>query len=250
VKTKGSWADFHADTVRGTEQLLEAVHKAGTPRFVHVSSIGIYRANEGDTINESTPFDDGEDDRGFYTQAKIQAEEAVWRAYRERQLPVIVIRPGLLYGPGRSPMLARLRVPARLFTLAIARRRQLLPLAYVDNVADGISLALHADQSVVGRAYNVIDGEVPQDEYVAALRQARLWPKRTIFLPPAAFYPVVLGVELAFGCLRRTPPFSRHRFSRALASARYETSRARMELGWTSKVPLAEGLARVRAARV
>jgi 2-alkyl-3-oxoalkanoate reductase len=247
VKTKGPWPDFFEDTVRGTENLLEAARREGVRRFLHVSSLGIVRIDD-ETVTETSPFDTDHADRGAYARAKRQAEDLVWKYHREQGLPVTVLRPGPLYGPGRPPIIARLRMPCGpFFDLAIARRRQLLPLAYVDNVAEAIHLALRSE-GAIGRVYHVVDEEIPHGDYLRMLRQAGLAPTRAIFVPAAVFYPVVVVVETLWRRMGKVPPFSRHRFERALGSARYDTSRARAELGWSPKVTAAEALVRMRVA--
>jgi 2-alkyl-3-oxoalkanoate reductase len=250
VKTKGSWSDFYEDTVRGTERLLEAASRENVRRFLHVSSLGILRVNGDETVTEASPFDDAYEYRGAYARAKFQSEDLVWKYHRERGLPVTVVRPGPLYGPGRPPIIARVRMPCGpFFDLAIVRHRQLFPLAHVENVAEAIHLALRCD-GVIGRAYHVVDEEIPHRDYLMLLRRAGLAPSRAIFVPPALLYPAVVLVETFCRALGKVPPFSRHRLKRALASAHYDTSRARTELGWSPRLTMVEALARMRAAGV
>jgi nucleoside-diphosphate-sugar epimerase len=244
-----AWSTFEAVTVQGTEMLLQAAAHHQVKRFLHVSSLGVYGDGQA-TVTEESPFDASPDARGPYTRSKIESERLVWAYAREHGLPITVIRPGPLYGPGRPPFVARICVPVgSKFQMVIARSDQYLPLTYVENVAEAICLALEREQAI-GRDYNIVDGEaLQQGAYLGLLRQVGLSQRRTIVLPPAPLYPMVTLVEQACRWMGVTPPLSRHQLERTLASVRYDTSRAQQELGWSPKVGLVEALRTMQAAR-
>src|SRR5205085_2457390 len=80
-----------------------AAARAGVDRFVHMSSTSIYGEDE------QLPLPVREDvvprpSRG-YGKAKWGAEEAAWKASTEG-LPVVVLRPVTVYGPGNVKLLA------------------------------------------------------------------------------------------------------------------------------------------------
>ncbi|HWO40506.1 MAG TPA: NAD(P)-dependent oxidoreductase [Candidatus Eisenbacteria bacterium] len=247
METSSPWRDFEEVTIRGTERLLEAACRHSVGRFLHVSSLGIFGTGSG-TITEDSPLDDGLESRGAYTRSKAEAERVVWEYHRERNLPVTVIRPGLLYGPGKSPVVARVSfsIGSKL-RVAIGLSQQRLPLAYVEDVADAIHLALNNDRAI-GKAYNVVDDGILQKEYLALLRRAKLTRTRTILISPEPIYPLLSMLERSCRWLRIRPPVSRHQFERALASIHYDTTRARRDLGWSPRVHVADGLRRIRAA--
>jgi nucleoside-diphosphate-sugar epimerase len=250
VETGGPWSAFEAVTIQGTESLLQAASRQQVERFLHVSSLGVYGLNGQQTIPEEAPFDESQGERGYYTRAKIAAERLVWQYAQQHGLPITVIRPGPLYGPGRPPVVARLCIPlGSKLQLVIARSDQCLPLTYVEHVAEAICLALRSKRAI-GRAYNVVDGDaIQQGPYLALLREVGLSRRRTILLPPMPLYPVVSFCEQVCRWLGVTPPLSRHQLERALASVRYDTTRARADLGWSPKVGLKEALHQIRAAQ-
>jgi len=248
VETGGDWSAFEQVTVRGTERLLEAACREKVGRFLHVSSLGVYELNGQATITEDSPFDDSPATRGCYARSKIESEKVVWRYHCAHGVPVTVIRPGVLYGPGRPPFVARILVPfGSLLRLAIVQPEQRVGLAYVENVAEAIHLALHSPQAI-GRAYNVVDEPVVHRQYLALLRQMGLNRARTIVLPPQPFLVLLSVLEQVCRLVRRPAPLSRHQFERAFASVRYDTSRAREELGWSPQAGLAEALRTIRDA--
>jgi nucleoside-diphosphate-sugar epimerase len=249
MNTAGAWSEFQEITVRGTERLLEAAREKKVSRFLHVSSLGVYGLNGSEIITEESPFDNGETNRGHYTRSKIESEKLVWKYSTESGLGVTVIRPGVLYGPGGRQVTARLCVPlGPRLRIAIGGRNQILPLVFVENTADAIHLALRNSEAV-GRAYNLVDDAISQGEYLKLLKHYELVNALTILVSPAPFYPLVSAVEHCFRLIGLSPPVSRHQFKRALASIRYDTSRARVELGWRPRVGMAEGLKKIHVAR-
>jgi 2-alkyl-3-oxoalkanoate reductase len=248
MQTARPWSDFEEITVRGTERLLAAALCQRVDRFLHVSSLGIYGHQHQQTITEESPFDEGEEGRGHYTRSKIEAERVVWKYYREHNLPVTVVRPGVLYGPGKPPFVARvcLSLGAKL-RIAIGASQQRLPLAYVEDVGQAIYLALKSDKAI-GKAYNVVDDRIFQKEYLALLRRAKVTQAHTILLSPKPLYPLLSLVEGLCRLVRINPPVSRHQLERALASLRYDISCAREELGWSPRIGVAEGLMNIREA--
>ena len=244
MQANSSWEEFEKVNVRGTERLLEAVCRERVCRFVHVSSLGIYGLRDQETITEQSQLDESAGQRGSYTRSKIESERVIWKYHHERGLPITVVRPGILYGPGR-PFVGRVVIPlGSRRKIVVARRDQRIPLVYVGNAADAIHLALSSDCSI-GKAYNIVDSEgVFQRDVLKLLKQIDLSSDRIFLVPPGLFSPVISFVEFVCRSIRFPVPVSRHQFQRAMASVRYDTSHARNELGWSPKVGLEEGVRR------
>jgi nucleoside-diphosphate-sugar epimerase len=98
------------------------------------------------------------DARGHYSRSKLAADRVA--LYEARHgAPVVVLRPGLLYGPERRPPLARQSFNVAGLKLILVNANYRLPLAYVDNVADAVLLALRCDDAV-GKAFTIVDENV------------------------------------------------------------------------------------------
>ncbi len=248
VATTGPWEEFEATNVRATESLIRLATAAGVRRIVHVSSLSVYGVPaDGVVITEDSAYDDGAGERGFYARSKLLADQAAMAAIAAGS-PVSIVRPGLLYGPGKRPPLARRAVGLGPLRLLLASPEYLLPLAFVDNVADAIAAVLGCE-AARGRAYTVVDIHAPQAEYARLYRQVsgrRLIP---VHLPVGVLRRAATAIERTAGLAGRRPPITRHQVDRTLRSALFTTRRAREELGWQPRVPLAEALRRsLRAA--
>jgi dihydroflavonol-4-reductase len=86
--------------VQGTIDLLIAAEKHGVRRAVHVSSAGVIgRKPDGSPGDENTPPDELASSN-LYFASKVQAELAISRFLKERSLPVVMILPSWMWGPG------------------------------------------------------------------------------------------------------------------------------------------------------
>jgi nucleoside-diphosphate-sugar epimerase len=247
VSTNGTWDEFEAVNVRGTAELIRLAREAGVERMVHVSSLGVYDVPaDGVVIREDAALDEAPEDRGHYARSKGAADRLALAAI-ENGAPLVIVRPGMLYGPGRRPPLGRRVIALGPLRVAIASRSYLLPLSYVENTADAILLAAES-AAARGRAYTIVDEHVPQAEYLRLHREisGERW---TAVYPPLALVRLASGLaEGAARALGRRPPITRHQVERTLRSATFDVGRAREDLGWQPEVDLRSALRRSFAA--
>lgn len=155
-----------AATVQGTTNVLEAALAHQVRRIIHISTIDVYGRAEG-TVGEDHPLQrTGRE----YGDSKIEAEEAC-RAFVERGLDVVILRPTIVYGPFSD--LWTLQFAERLhrgnWTLPASACQGTCNLVYVDDLVSAVLLAVDADVSP-GSAYNVNGPDrVTWQEYVEAL---------------------------------------------------------------------------------
>ena len=101
-----TWDEVKYAMVDGSVFLAETALKAGVKRFVYVSSIAaLYNGYDrgGDRIEDSLEVDPQPETRDVYSRGKLEAELALGRLHRERGLPLVIVRPGVVLGRG-TPM--------------------------------------------------------------------------------------------------------------------------------------------------
>jgi nucleoside-diphosphate-sugar epimerase len=243
VDTSGPWEAFAEANVRGARRVIRAAHAAGVRRIVHISSLSVYAVpHDGATITEDSPYESETNARGHYSRSKLAADRiALFEA--QRGAPVVVLRPGLLYGPGKRPPAARQSVNLAGFKLVLAKPDYLLPLAYVDNAADAVLLALRC-QDAVGKAFTIVDENVRQRAHLRTYRQASGERWHPVFLPVVMIASAAWVLERALRLARRRSPVTYHQVRRATRSAWYDCGRAEGVLGWRPAVNVEEGLRR------
>ncbi len=243
--TKGTWAEFHRDSVVGTENVVRAAHSAGVKRLIYVSSLGVYGTPaNGDRITEATPYDGSPEERGSYSRAKIEAERLVLQFARETGLPVTTFRPGFIYGRGRPLPTGPLAFPSpfgRSYVL-VGRSDGLLGLNYIENLLDAFWLALENTEGQ-GRQYNIVDDDhLTKGEYYRVREE--IDGIHATFIPGWPFLIAAPGIAIV---AKRSgggklATFSPHALARALTSVRYDTRAVREQLGWSPRVSLQEAL--------
>ncbi len=247
VSTSGPWEEFESANVRATETLIRLAVAAGVQRFVHVSSLSVFAVpTDGATVTEDGAYEEAADERGSYARSKLAADRVAQAAIASGA-PVTVVRPGLLYGPGRTPPLARRAIAVGPFRVMLASRGYLLPLAYVDNVADALVLAARTP-AARGRTYTIVDLHARQAEYTALYRAASGATWRPVYVPLLLVRTAVRGAEVLARATGRRSPITRHQVERTLRSATFMTRRAQDELGWVPRVSVGEALRRSFAA--
>jgi nucleoside-diphosphate-sugar epimerase len=243
VQTTGSWEEFKATNVRATEALIRIAQAAGVERVVHVSSLSVYAVpRDGAVILENGSYDPEGSTRGFYARSKLEADRLAMQAAGHGS-PVTVVRPGLLYGPGRPPPLARRAISLGPLRLLLAHPCYLLPLAYVDNVADALLLAARSS-TAAGRAYSIVDEHVCQRDYTRLYKRVSGERWVAVNLPVRMLVRLAGILEASSRRMGLRPPVTRHQIERSTWSATYSTDRAQRELGWRPGVRVEEGLRR------
>lgn len=186
---KGAAADLFADSVVVSRNLLEAVEARQEAtgqkmRVVLISSFGVYGVaalRRGARVNEETPLEAQPERRDPYSHSKLRQEQLFWEFQRKAGFELVVLRPGVIYGPGGGRFSNRvgLQVGPVFFHLG---GRNLLPLSYVTNCAEAIAVAGMLPEAA-GQVYNVHDDDLP-----SASRYLREYKKhvkriRSIALP-------------------------------------------------------------------
>lgn len=232
---------FRAGNVFPTANVLSALAARGgrAPRVVLVSS----QAAAGPASSADAPVN--ETDRPLpieaYGRSKLQAEQAVTR-YRDL-LPITVLRPSSVYGPGDLDFLNVFRQERHRVALRVVPRDHAMSLVHVQDLVQALMLA--AEQSVaVGRTYFIADeAPVTWGELYDSIDLVMGRRPIAVPLPPSLLRVAARGGDLVSAVTGRASILNRNKA--ALARPRWwlcDPSRARQDLGWRAGVPLLDGL--------
>lgn len=235
---------YHEINVAGTERLLEAAARSGVHRFVHTSTVGVHGHIEHPPADETTPFAPGD----VYQATKAQAEILALAFGRKRGLPVTVVRPGAIYGPGETRLLKLFRAIARGRYAIVGSGKPFYHPVYIDDLVDGFLLALERDEAV-GEAFIVAGPRYVSQQELAELIARHTQGSVLPFRVPA--WPLQLAGTLCeaacvpFGI---DPPLHRRRVDFWVKSRAFSIDKARRLLGYAPRVDLDLGIARTAAA--
>jgi nucleoside-diphosphate-sugar epimerase len=230
--------------VGGTERLLEAAARAGLSRFVHTSTVGVYGHVEHPPADETTPLAPGD----IYQKTKAEADALALGFGRKRGLPVTVVRPGAIYGPGETRLLKLFRAIARGRYALVGSGEPFYHPVYIDDLVAGFFLALEKPEAV-GEAFILAGPRYVSQRELAALIARHTGGRVLPFRVPA--WPLrVAGAlcEAIFVPLGLEPPLHRRRVDFWVKSRAFSIEKARRLLGYAPRVDLEEGIARTVAA--
>jgi nucleoside-diphosphate-sugar epimerase len=230
-------ARFDAVNVGGLRHVLEAARAHGVRRLVYTSSFLALPP-----AGRQTPLLAND-----YQRTKA-AGLALARSARDSGLPLVIVVPGVVYGPGvrsEGNLVARLLADHRAGRLpGIVGGSRVWSFAFVDDVAEGHVTAL--ERGAPGAEYGLGGENVPQRRLFEWLRdvEGRPLPRE---LPPTLAGAAGLLEEWRARLTGRTPLITRG----AVAIFRHDwpvdSARAMADLGYRA-TPLAEGLAATLAA--
>jgi nucleoside-diphosphate-sugar epimerase len=194
--TKGSPSDMFYNSVVGSKNLLEAIKDSGVKRIVLISSFGVYGVAElepGALVNEDTPLEKHPEQRDPYSHTKHRQEQLFWEYREKHNIPLVVMRPGVIYGPGGAPISTRVGINVFGIFLHLGRNN-LIPLTYVDNCAEAIVAAAQHEGSI-GEVYNVVDDDLPTSKEFLRQYRRRVRRIKYITLPYFAIHALSGWVE-------------------------------------------------------
>ncbi|MGF1505727.1 MAG: NAD-dependent epimerase/dehydratase family protein [Chloroflexi bacterium] len=228
------FANYQRVNVEATRALAEhcAAHDA---RLVYVSSIMVYGFQRDTDVDERTPVAPYGDP---YGDSKIRSEEAL----RDAPGEIVIVRPGMVYGPGSLPWTKR---PAKWakegrIPLIDGGRGSAYPV-YVDNLIDMLFLAaVHPDAS--GETFNAVDdAPATLSEFLGAyMRMADT--SRALRIP---------GWIVAAGALVADPFLPAYNYRNVVdqmrGTGRISNEKAKRVLGWKPRVDPEEAFRRSEA---
>jgi len=241
-----NFAGAFMNSALATRNLLDAFLGSGQPgRFVNVSSFAVYsnlKMERHALLDETCPLEDAPQERyDAYGFGKLQQEKIVRDYGQKRNLPFVILRPGMVYGPGKPDLSGRVGINTFGFFIHLGGANE-LPMTYVDNCAEAVVLAAFAP-GVDGETFNVVDDErMTSREFLAARRSAR--PFFSVWVPyPLARLGSVLWENYSQKSGGQLPPvFNRRRCAAEWQGNRYSNQKLRDRLGWRQKIPLADAM--------
>ena len=244
---KGAPADMYLNGVVGTKTLLEAI-AAGKrkTRVVLVSSFGVYGVADqgrGALVNEDTPLESHPERRDVYSQVKLRQEQLARELAPKLGLDLVVLRPGVIYGPGGSAFSSR--VGLNLFGVFLSLGgSNLLPLSYVDNCAEAIVVAGQAP-GAAGQAYNVNDDDLPTCRDYLREYKKQVTPVRSVPVPYPVLKMLSVGVERYHRWSKGQLPaiFTPYKSATMWGGNQFDNSKIKT-VGWKQLVPTEEGMRR------
>lgn len=226
--------------VKGTENLLKAAVDARVQRFVHCSTCGVHGNIKHPPAAEVAPIEPED----IYQQTKYEGEKLALSFYHDKGLPVTVVRPVGIYGPGDDRMLKMYRSVQKGRFILFGGGNVLYHLTFVTDTVEGFRLAGEKDIAV-GQTY-IIAGE----RHTTLLEFAQIVATELGVKPPKwkpPVWPLTIAAHLCEKVcvpLRVQPPIFPRRVHIFTHDRAFDISKAKDELGYAPLVDMPEGIHR------
>jgi nucleoside-diphosphate-sugar epimerase len=224
--------------VLGTRNVLELMRELGVPRGVYTSTLAVFSDTHGAVPDES--YRHNGPWLTTYDRTKWQAHYEVALPMIQRGLPLVIVQPGGVYGPGDTSLIRDMLASYLLRRLPIVPQRTAYCWGHVDDIAKAHLQAM--DVGVPGQTY-IIGGPVHTVTEVLALAERIAGiPAPRIQVPPEVMVAMAFGMA-PLGALLPLPPLYTYEGLRSIAGVTYLGSdrKARRELGFDPR-PLDDGL--------
>ena len=230
-----SFEAVRAAMVGGAEIVANACLAAGTQRLLYVGSIAsLYLGPQSTPVSSATPPDPEDQKRGDYARAKAHADRAMLAMHADKNLPVVILRPGVVVGEGGLPFHSGVGLYNNdQHCIGWNAGRNPLPFVLAEDVADAIVRAATAP-GIEGRCYNLVgDVRMSARDYTAALANTLGRPLR--FHPQSAKF--LWAEDTGKWLVKRATgrnvaaPSVRDFLSRGM-TATFDTTDEKRDLGW------------------
>ena len=240
---------YYRSNVLLTEHLLSASLHNKVHRFMFVSSVGVYSAENIPPVAE----DDETNPPSTYGRSKLAAEHLV-REYGKKGLDFTIIRPAITYALGDRHFLPGIIALSTLPAVPVSSgAKRLLDVVHADDISDLLYLAAQSAQAV-GATYNSSSG-APLPLRTLAYECAEAYNVRK---PRLITVPVWLNISLSVlfrSVIHRKLPqvsglFNPVAISYIRRDIYYDMSRAERELNYRPRIDFKSGIRQIRQQEI
>jgi nucleoside-diphosphate-sugar epimerase len=220
--------DAHAVNVTGTRHVLELMEELGVPRGVYTSTLAVNSNTGGRIVDEDYRFTGRH--LSVYDRTKAEAHR-IAEDFIARKLPLIIVQPGLVYGPGDTSGIRTMWRDFLARKLPAIPKRTAFAWGYIDDIARAHILALERGRA--GRNYFICGPVHTLEEALDMASEITGIPAPKVRIPPV----VLRGLSVAMAPISGLVPLPSAFTSeglRVIAGVTYigTNARAKRELGW------------------
>ena len=232
---------FEEINVEGARLVAQESARAGVPRLVHGSTIGVYRAEHGRRVTEQAALEP----RNIYGRTKLAGERAV--KAESGSLSVATLRISETYGPGDMRLLKLFRgVQKGRFPL-VGSGRNRHHLIYIDDLVRALRLAAEMENPPSEPVVVAGPRAVSTREMIRLAAEAVEGWSSAPAIPAGPMRLLALLTEKICQPFGIQPPLHRRRLNFFLLDYEFDTAKAEQALGFRAEIPPEEGFRRTAA---
>ena len=227
--------------------LLDAVVRVDScRRFVNTGSFTVYtNRNKRDArlLDETCPIEDQPVLRSdAYCFAKLKQDQLVADYGNRYNIPYVIVRPGVVYGPGKPRIHGRVGLDTFGVFLHLGGSNP-IPFTHVENCADAIVRA-GLVKGVEGEIFNVVDDDLPSSRQFLRMYKKHVRRFRSIYIPHFLSYMLCLLWEKYSDWSEGQLPavYNRRVWFASWCRTGYSNSKIKRMLGWVPGTSTRDGL--------
>ena len=225
---------------KGTKNLLEACKNRKLKKIIIMSSVSaVGPTRDGNPVNEKTKCEPVD----TYGWSKLAEEKVAENYIKEYKMPIVILRPPMVFGPRDFEMLKLFKAVDKRF-FPIRGNRKVMEFLYVENLVEACLLAMKKGKN--GEKYHITNGEhYSIDEIIEAMEKAKNKKILPIKFPEWSFVLAGGFLEILGKIFHFRPPFKHDTIKWMTKKFWYsDMSKAREEIGYNPKITLDEGVRR------
>lgn len=231
--------EYQRVNVKGTENLLTACSAAKVRRLILTSSVAVTGKLEKIPGDEDSSYNP----TNAYERSKVACEK-LGKEARKNGLAVVIVRPGVIYGPGNntSSMAKFFKMAMKGVVVIPGQGENLWDLTYIDDVISGFLLAGEKKEAV-GETF-ILNGPEPVKvkNLMAALAKEAGKKLRIIHLPVQPMLLLGKFFRLLENLLGKPLPFTDKTVQILIESRIHSHLKAGKILGYQPRFFLEEGV--------
>ena len=164
---EGTLNEARKINVQGTRNVLELMQELRIPKGVYTSTLAVFSDTEGRLVDES--YRHNGPWLSVYDRTKWEAHYGLALPMMQQGLPLVIVQPGLVYGPGDKGSMRDTMVQYLRRKLPLVPRKTAFNWAHVEDTARGHLLAM--ERGKPGKSY-IIAGSAHTLEETLDVAQA------------------------------------------------------------------------------
>ncbi len=218
--------------VQGTRNVLELVRDLGIPKGVYTSTLAVFSDTGGRVVDETYRFD-GEH-LSEYDRTKWKAHYEVAVPMQQAGLPLVIVQPGVVYGPADTSAMGQARLDYLTGRLPMVPQQTAFCWGHVEDTARGHLLAMEKgrprESYILGGPRHTFIESFEIAEAITGIPAPRLHP-------PPAMLRLMSAIMGVLGAVIPLPEAYSAESLRVIAGSTYwgSSAKAERELGWHAR---------------
>lgn len=225
------WINAEAINVAGTRKVLRLAVELKIPKIIYSSTIAVFGDTRGQLVDES--YFNGGPFLTEYARTKWLAHYKVAVPLIEKGAPIIIVMPGITFGPGDTGIGGDLMRRFHRGMPILPAPDTTLTYAYVEDIAQGVILA--AELGNIGETYILAGPAVPLRDMVDFWGHLTGRPTPMIRISERVIRPFVPLMEFVSNFVPLPTLLSAEALSLLGATYMAKSEKAKRQLGWRSR---------------